>query len=52
MTINIDKEVELAFPFDQDAYVEKVILAAMDFVDCPYEAEVNVLLPIMREFMK
>ncbi|MBQ7864219.1 MAG: rRNA maturation RNase YbeY [Lachnospiraceae bacterium] len=43
MTINIDKEVELAFPFDQDAYVEKVILAAMDFVDCPYEAEVNVL---------
>lgn len=43
MTINIDKEVELAFPFDQDEYVEKVIIAAMDFVDCPYEAEVNVL---------
>jgi len=43
MTINIDKEVELAFTFDQDEYVKKVILAAMDFVDCPYEAEVNVL---------
>ena len=43
MTINIDKEVELAFTFDQDEYVEKVILAAMDFVDCPYEAEINVL---------
>lgn len=43
MTINIDKEVELAFTFDQDDYVEKVILAAMDFVECPYEAEVNVL---------
>ena len=43
MTINIDKEVELAFTFDQDEYVEKVILAAMDFIDCPYEAEINVL---------
>ena len=43
MTINIDKEVELNFSFNPDEYVEKVILAAMDFVDCPYEAEVNVL---------
>ncbi len=43
MTINIDKEVELAFSFDQDEYVKQVILAALDYVDCPYEAEVNVL---------
>lgn len=43
MTVNIDKEVALAFTFDQDEYIEKVILAAMDYVDCPYEAEVNVL---------
>ena len=43
MTINIDKEVELNFDFPEEEYVEKVILAAMDFVDCPYEAEVNVL---------
>ena len=43
MTINIEKEVELRFDFEEDAYVEKVILAALDYVDCPYEAEVNVL---------
>lgn len=43
MTINIDKEVELSFDFDEDSYVEKVILAALDYVNCPYEAEVNVL---------
>ena len=43
MTINIEKEVELHFDFAADEYVEKVILAAMDYVDCPYEAEVNVL---------
>ncbi len=43
MTINIEKEVELKFEFQAEEYIEKVILAAMDYVDCPYEAEVNVL---------
>lgn len=43
MTINIDKEVEVRFEFPEEEYIEKVILAAMDYVDCPYEAEVNVL---------
>ncbi len=43
MTINIEKEVELTFDFEEDVYVEKVILAALDYVDCPYEAEINVL---------
>lgn len=43
MTINIEKEVELFFDFSEDEYIEKVILAAMDYVDCPYESEVNVL---------
>lgn len=43
MTINIEKEVTLNFDFPEEEYVEKVILAAMDYVDCPYEAEVNVL---------
>ena len=43
MTIHIDKEVEVSFSFDTDAYIEKVILAALDYVKCPYEAEINVL---------
>ena len=43
MTINIDKEVEVTFEFSEEEYIKKVILAAMDYVDCPYEAEVNVL---------
>lgn len=43
MTINIDKEVEISFDFAVDEYIEKVINAAMDYVNCPYEAEVNVL---------
>ena len=43
MTIHIDKEVEVSFDFPEEEYIEKVILAAMDYVECPYEAEVNVL---------
>ena len=43
MTINIDKEVEVNFEFSEEEYIEKVILASMDYVECPYEAEVNVL---------
>ena len=43
MTINIDKEVEVTFGFSEEEYIEKVILASMDYVECPYEAEVNVL---------
>ena len=43
MTIHIDKEVELNFEFSEEEYIEKVIVAAMDYVECPYEAEVNVL---------
>jgi len=43
MTINIEKEVEVCFDFAENEYVEKVILATMDYVECPYETEVNVL---------
>lgn len=44
MTINIDKETDVCFEFNEEEYIEKVILASMDYVDCPYEAEVNVLI--------
>ncbi len=43
MTIHIDKEVEVKFEFAEEEYIEKVILAAMDYVECPYESEINVL---------
>ncbi len=44
MTIHIEKEVEVSFDFPEEEYIEKVILKAMDYEDCPYEAEVNVLI--------
>lgn len=44
MTVEIEKEVEVTFPFSEEEYIKKVIEAAVDYVDCPYETEVNVLM--------
>ena len=43
MTINIEQEIDVKFDFSENDYVEKVILASLDYIDCPYEAEINVL---------
>ena len=44
MTINIDKETDLSFDFDYEKLITDVITYAIDYKECPYEAEVNVLL--------
>ena len=44
MTIQIEHEVEVEFGFDTDVLIEKVIIAALDYEQCPYEAEVSVIL--------
>lgn len=44
MTINIIKEVDVPFSFQYKKLAEKVILAAMDQEEFPYEAEVNLTL--------
>lgn len=44
MTIHIEEEVKVPFSFDYNALIEKVINASLDYVECPYETEVNVLL--------
>lgn len=43
MTIHIEEEVTIPFSFDYKALADKVINGALDYVECPYEAEVNVL---------
>lgn len=49
MTVHIEKEVETSFDFDEDALIKKVIAAAIDFEECPYETEVNVILTSNEE---
>lgn len=43
MTITIEEETKMPFSFDYKELTERVINGALDFIRCPYEAEVNVL---------
>ncbi len=49
MTLFFEEEGDLSLPFDCIALAEKVINAALDYVGCPYEAEVNLLLTMNDE---
>lgn len=44
MTINFDYDVTEAFDFDFEEIETKVVEACLDYADCPYEAEINILL--------
>lgn len=44
MTINVEYEAEKRLPLPCEEIIERVVLAALDYEKCPYEAEVNVLL--------
>lgn len=43
MTINIEFETDRLEDIDDEAIVKSVINEAMDYAECPYEAEVNVI---------
>lgn len=44
MTLNLEMEYETPLEFDYEELANKVILAALDFEQCPYEAEINLVL--------
>lgn len=44
MTIHLEEETKVPFSFDYEALLTRVIEGALDYIGCPYEAEVNVLL--------
>ncbi|EOS23758.1 YbeY/UPF0054 family metalloprotein [Lachnospiraceae bacterium 3-1] len=44
MTINIEEEVEVSFPFDYKKLAEEVICGAVEAEDFPFEAEIGLLL--------
>lgn len=44
MTIHIEEETKIPFDFEYSTLIERVIEGALDYIGCPYEAEVNVLL--------
>ena len=49
MTLFFEEEGELKLPLECESLSQKVIEAAIDYVDCPYESEVNLLLTMNDE---
>ena len=44
MTIHIEYEATKELQFDYKAVIEKVVVCAMDYGKCPFEAEINIVL--------
>ncbi len=44
MTLNIEYETEIKLEIDYETIISKVVDMAMDTENCPYEAELNVIL--------
>lgn len=44
MTVNLEYETEKKLDLPYEDIIKKVIEEALDYADCPYEAEVNVIL--------
>ena len=44
MTINIEYETEIPLDLPYEKIIHEVVLAALDYEKCPYEAEVSVVL--------
>ena len=49
MTVYFEEEGDLKLDLDCEALANKVIEASLDYVDCPYDAEVNLLLTMNEE---
>ena len=43
MSVILETEVDFPLPFDAEKLATEVISASLDYLDCPYEANVNVL---------
>ena len=44
MIFYIDKECDIEFPFDMDTVAKSVVETALDYVKCPYDVEINLLI--------
>lgn len=52
MTLLFEEEGDLTLPLDCEALANRVIEAAVDYVNCPYETEVNLLLTMNDEIQE
>ncbi len=52
MTLLFEEEGSLSLPIDCKKLAEEVIDAALNYVNCPYEAEVNLLLTMNEQIQE
>lgn len=52
MTFHFDYEAKKKLEFDYEFLIKKVILAVLEYEDCPYETEVNIVLTNNEEIHK
>ena len=52
MTINIDCETEDKLELPYEEIIRNVVLSSLEYENCPYEAEVNVVLTDNEEIHK
>lgn len=49
MTVTIERESENPLPFSEQEIAEAVVSATLDYEDCPYEVQVNIILTTNEE---
>ena len=49
MTITIERESDIPLPFSEQEVAEAVISETLDYEDCPYEVQVNIILTSNEE---
>lgn len=49
MTLYFEEEGSFELPLDSQKLAEEVIEASLNYVECPYEAEVNLLLTMNED---
>ncbi len=52
MTLYLEEEGEVKLPFDAKTQAEKVVEGTLTFLQCPYEAQVNLLLTMNRQIQE
>ena len=52
MTVTIERESEIPLPFSEQEVAEVVISETLDYEDCPYEVQVNIILTSNEEIQQ
>lgn len=49
MTVTIERESDIPLPFSEQEVAEAVVLGTLEYEDCPYEVQVNIILTSNEE---